>query len=800
MPPRPFRRAAALTFLLVVGVLALASSPTPLAGSHAVPALTMKVAPAASSGLTASPNPDDVGISSTFDASSVCHVALLSCSFAYTGLPSGCSSSNSATLACTPSVSGQFTVKVTAMWGCPVCMTSNSTLSFTVHSDPVVASMTANPATADVGQLVVLQVSVTGGSPNFAFAWSGLPAGCGSLNANSVSCRPNASGTSSVGVSVRDAAGGQASGSVALTVNARLLATLAVSPPIRDLGGSVLLSTNASGGQAPYAFTYTNLPAGCASSNVASLPCTPTALGTYAVTVSVNDAVGGSANATSQLQVVPGPGVSLSVSPATVDIGETASFQATVTAGAAPFTFTYTNLPRGCATANTSSLLCAPTAPGTYSVAVSATDSEGGAATASAAFVVDPALTASISANVSKGSTPLPVAFTSLVSGGTAPFVYAWRFAPNAASNATDPRYVFVSGGNFSVSLTVRDATGASVTASFLVAVHGSSNEALYTISFFVNPAGCGPITLNSVLQHDGSTAALPSASFAALAPTCPGFAFTQWVPNGGIRVNDTAARSTTVEVTSAGSLTAVLAVVATHGHGPSTSSPFRSVSSWAPFLPLIVGGGAALFLVKGYFDRRGKIRHPSRSDDPGEPFSPGEPRGGGPSSPSTSASRGSLGTWVNPPSGALREPRTPSGAANRPAPSSASGPSETAPGISARGGRSGNGPPVRRATDPAVPDSSGPPWGNPPPPELRASLGRHGLTPGSTSTFLSAPAPRTSLPPRAPEGSSSVGRSDPSDLGPDRRSWPPSGIWEMTPTPNSPRKGRSDHRPGDGT
>ncbi|HEV2519434.1 MAG TPA: PKD domain-containing protein [Thermoplasmata archaeon] len=785
MSQRPIWGAAALTILVLAAALALGSFSLPLA-----PAQSGTSPRPNSSGFTASPNPDDVGVTATFDASGLCKVGLTGCSYSYSGLPAGCSTANSPTLGCTPSASGQTTVNVTAIWGCPVCLSSSSTLSFTVNPDPVVASISATPTTVDAGELLAISVSVTGGTAPFGYAWSGLPAGCSSLNASVLSCRPSASGTSTVGVSVRDAAGGQTSGSLPLTVNPRLGAVLAVTPSVRDLGGSVMFATTISGGQPPYSMSYSGLPSGCASSDASTLPCTPGALGSYQVTVTVGDAVGGIANATAALQVVPSPTVTVTVSPTTVDLGQSATFQVTVNGGSGSYGYRYSNLPSGCASSNTSALRCTPTAPGTFAVAVAATDSEGNGATGTASLTVNPALAAAISANVSSGFTPLAVAFSSVVSGGTAPFVYAWQFAPNARSNLSDPQHVFVSGGNFSVSLTVTDAAGASITVFYPVSVRSSATYVTYPIGFFVNPPGCGPITLNSVLQADGSTAPLPKATFNALAPSCPGFAFTQWVPSGGILIGNAAARSTNVTVTSSGSLTAVFGVVVTHGHGPPGGSSLKSFSSWAPYLPLLVGGGVALFLIKGFFDRRSPNRRPpSRTDRTGAlgPSSIGGSRPPPPPAPAAGrATTSRLERLSSQVPERLRQalgrlPRTePAGAANG-RPSESSGVSDplgftpsfvSAPTEPLKVAPGGSPVPVRASPTPV------------------AGNGESASARFSVASWIPPPPTRvpTRLGPVAPSPSGTP-QVDPPDLSVDRRSWPPSGIWEMAPTPNTPKK-----------
>jgi hypothetical protein len=74
-------------------------------------------------------------------------------------------------------------------------------------------------------------------------------------------------------------------------------------PPVLPLGGTVTFVVNASG-FTPLEFRYRGLPPGCASGNVSSLRCTPLALGTYSVEVTVQGPIGPIASATTSVVVL----------------------------------------------------------------------------------------------------------------------------------------------------------------------------------------------------------------------------------------------------------------------------------------------------------------------------------------------------------------------------------------------------------------------------------------------------------------------------------------------------------------
>lgn len=87
------------------------------------------------------------------------------------------------------------------------------------------------------------------------------------------------------------------------------------------------------------------------------------------------------------------------------------------------------------------------------------------------------ALTLSVSAqaNPTSGPSPLQVAFTSTVSGGSGPYTYLWNFGDGGQSVVADPTHVFGQ-GSFTVSLTVTDSASPQQVASTTLTVSASSS------------------------------------------------------------------------------------------------------------------------------------------------------------------------------------------------------------------------------------------------------------------------------------------------------------------------------------
>jgi subtilisin-like proprotein convertase family protein/secreted trypsin-like serine protease len=264
------------------------------------------------------------------------------------------------------------------------------------------------------------------------------------------------------------------------------------------------VSHTASGGTAPYSWSATGLPPGLSiSSSTGSVTGTPTAAGRYRVTVTATDnsspaktgitfyswsvalAVGNPGNQTSA--------VGTPISP----VSHTAS------GGTAPYSWSASGLPAGLSINSSTGVISgAPTAAGTYSATVTATDSSSPAKTtgrAAYSWTVMPGLAVSNPGNqTSAFGTPIsPVSHTA--SGGTAP--YSWSASGLPAGLSINSSTGVISGaptaaGTYSVTVTVTDSSSPTRT-----------GRALY--SWAVSPAptpGCSGVIGSDVAIPDAST------------------------------------------------------------------------------------------------------------------------------------------------------------------------------------------------------------------------------------------------------------------------------------------------------
>jgi YVTN family beta-propeller protein len=81
----------------------------------------------------------------------------------------------------------------------------------------------------------------------------------------------------------------------------------------------------------------------------------------------------------------------LAISPATITVGDETNFTTTAAGGTSPYSYVYSGLPKGCATADLAVLACSPTVTGTFVVTVNVTDHVGATVSAHATLVVNAA-------------------------------------------------------------------------------------------------------------------------------------------------------------------------------------------------------------------------------------------------------------------------------------------------------------------------------------------------------------------------------------------------------------------------
>ncbi len=231
--------------------------------------------------------------------------------YAYSGLPPGCTSVDTPSLTCTPSSSSgsPFSIHVFVNDTIGDGAQSNTSLTVLPSSGVTLASVSISPSSVNMGVGTPLRFSSTAldstGSPIYSgisFGWSLSPGTLGTLNSTTgplvqFTAGPSA-GTGTLTVTATYGTTSKTS-TVTITVSstpapALAIASFKANPGAIYLGSSTSIQVLATGGIGSLSYYYSGLPPGCAtpSPSVSSFKCTPTALGTYNVSLTVADHAG----------------------------------------------------------------------------------------------------------------------------------------------------------------------------------------------------------------------------------------------------------------------------------------------------------------------------------------------------------------------------------------------------------------------------------------------------------------------------------------------------------------------------
>jgi hypothetical protein len=366
---------------------------------------------------------------------------------------------------------------------------------------PVIHSFTATPDVVDVGIRTTLTVAASENGATLGFSYTGLPAGCVSRNVSSLGCVPAASGSYRLTVNVTDPAGASSYAAVSLTVAGlpQILGLTAI-PSSVVLGARTIVTTNASGGTLPYTYQYYGLPPGCVSQTVPALPCTPTASGNYTVRVNLSDAYSRNATASVLVTVLAAGGgaypsiTAFSAIPAAFVLGNSTNLSVNASGGAGGLSYTYSGLPSGCLSANTTLLACTPTAANSYTVTVSVSDLLGNATAVSTKIVVYPVggghglLVRAFQPTAPGAVVGSAVGLRVVAEGGVGPLTFAFTGLPPGcgSSNRSVLSCTPNASGAFRIQVQVSDTIGDSVAAPLLLLVLEPSVGGAPAIAWFL--------------------------------------------------------------------------------------------------------------------------------------------------------------------------------------------------------------------------------------------------------------------------------------------------------------------------
>ena len=350
--------------------------------------------------------------------------------------------------------------------------------SFTINTTgpPPLQLLTLSLPSGVVGVAYSTTLQANQGAGGYVFSLTNgtLPAGLQFSAAGIISGTPTAFGASQFTVQVADSAQSTVSRTFTLTIAPAPLQITTGPLANTQINTPVSVQFAGTGGIPPYTFVeFGTLPAGVSFSNTGLLSGTPTKTGSFPFTVFLNDTTQASARQNYTLNVAL-PGL-LITPPSPLPAGQinvpyTTPLSATGGVGS-PFFWSATGLPNGLTIANNSGLIAGiPRAAGTFSVAVTVSDSAGATDTQTYALTI-------AASTLSINSPPLPngavgSSYNAGVSatGGSGNYTFT---ATGLPAGVTLSASGILSGtpttaGTFSVVVTATDAAaaGAALTAS----------------------------------------------------------------------------------------------------------------------------------------------------------------------------------------------------------------------------------------------------------------------------------------------------------------------------------------------
>ena len=362
-----------------------------------------------------------------------------------------------------------------------------------VDGDPTYATANAGgPYTGDEGGAIVLDGSgsSTTASSITNYQWDCTNDGSWDTSSSSPtgsSCTYAEDGGYTVALQVTDNVGNTDTDTASVTVDnvAPVLGTLS-GDSSGDEGAT--LGWNLSGYTDPgsldtHTITWTF---GDSSSTTGTL--SPTHIydddGTYTVTVTVTDDDGGSSSDSMPVTVNNVAPTITGVSTPAGDEGSPITFGATITDPSPVDTHTYAWLfgDGGSATGASPSHTFAD--DGTWSVALTVTDDDGGVATWSGSVVVNnvaPTITSFVAPDGTEGS---PISFSGAATDpGADTLTYSWDFGDSTSGTGASPSHTYTDSGPYTVTLTVTDGDGGTATTSGTINV-GNAPPTITSTSF----------------------------------------------------------------------------------------------------------------------------------------------------------------------------------------------------------------------------------------------------------------------------------------------------------------------------
>ncbi len=397
-------------------------------------------------------------------------------------------SSSAATYTAPAASSSALTVTVTAT---SVADTSKSgSVTITVPAGPAITTSTLAPAT--VGTPYSATLAGAGGIPPYTWAISSgtLPAGLSMTSGGVISGTPLAAGTGTANLTFTMTDSGSpnalsTTATLGLTVNA--VPAIAFSTTTLAAGtynAAYSATVVATGGSGPLTYSLLSgaLPAGLNMTAAGVISGTPTAVGTFAITVGAADAFGDSGTQALSLTVSYAPLTITTVTLPTGYVGSVYSSTTLTASGGSGTGYSWSvasgsSLPAGLALSSGGVISGTPTSAGTTSFTVDIADSASNTGSLVMSITVKPAVSITTTTTLPTGYAGSAYSQTLAATGGSGSG-YTW--AVNSGSSVPAGLSLSTAGalsgtptttGTSSFGATVTDSAGNTASASFSITI-----------------------------------------------------------------------------------------------------------------------------------------------------------------------------------------------------------------------------------------------------------------------------------------------------------------------------------------
>ncbi|MBA8879178.1 uncharacterized protein YhjY with autotransporter beta-barrel domain/carbon monoxide dehydrogenase subunit G [Phyllobacterium myrsinacearum] len=388
-------------------------------------------------------------------------------------LPAGVSISSSGNISGTPTAGGTFNFTLTATDSAFV--TASQTYSLTMAVPTLSMTPAAGTLALSYGQAYSQAFVASGGTAPYTYALSAgaLPAGISLSSTGTLSGTPTVPGLYTISIRATDSSTGTGAPfartqNYVLTVSAPTIVVAPATLPNGTAGTSYAATLSVSGGVGPYTFGLTSgsLPSGVSFNAAGEFSGTPTVSGTFSTTITATDA-NGQTGTRAYTWVIDAP--TIVVTPATLSNGTagtpyTANLSASGGAGPYSFSLSAGGLPSGISFNSAGQFTGTPTASGSFSTTVTATDANGFTAVQVYNWIINAPAIVVAPATLPNGATGTPYAATVSATGGAAPYNFSLTAGSlpigvsfNSAGQFTGTP---TSSGTFSTTITATDANG----------------------------------------------------------------------------------------------------------------------------------------------------------------------------------------------------------------------------------------------------------------------------------------------------------------------------------------------------